>query len=291
MKYLFFSFRPTHWLKNLIIFLPLIFGKKLFIFPDNTKSVIAFFVFSTAACAVYLINDIIDYEKDKLHPIKCLRPLASGKISMNQAKITACILSIFSVMSSFMFSIWFGFIIIVYLIFNLIYSMVLKEIVIVDIFCIGGFFLLRVMGGSIVAGVNMSHWIVFMTVLLALFLGTYKKRQELMLFERKAAYSNYILTNYNIYFIDHMIAITASSIAIVYMLYTVDVRTVKEFGTNHLIYSIPFIYYGLFRYFYLIHKVDNKDGDPIRILLSDRKLQLNLAMWIIVCILVIYFGF
>jgi 4-hydroxybenzoate polyprenyltransferase len=196
MKYLFFSFRPTHWLKNLIIFLPLIFGKKLFIFPDNTKSVIAFFLFSTAACAVYLINDIMDYEKDKLHPIKCLRPIASGKITMNQAKITACILSIFSVIFSFMLSIWFGFIIIAYLIFNLIYSMVLKEIIIVDIFCIGGFFLLRIMAGSIVAGVDMSHWIVFMTVLLALFLGTYKKRQELMFLEGKVAYNNYILTDY-----------------------------------------------------------------------------------------------
>lgn len=289
MKYLFFALRPRQWIKNLFIFLPLIFGKKLFHFPTNLKVVFAFSVFSIAASAVYLINDIIDVEKDRLHPTKQLRPIASGKVSIKQAQIVALILSILSIAFSFLLDLYFGLVVLAYLVFNLIYSKFLKEAVIVDIFCIGGFFLLRIIAGSAVAGVEMSHWIIIITVLLALFLGFSKRRQELKLLERKVTSHRQVLTRYNTYFIDQMVTVITSSIVVVYMLYTVDARTVKEFGTKHLIYSIPFVYYGVFRYLYLIHKL-HKDGDPTRILLSDRKMQLNLALWIIVCIFVIYFG-
>lgn len=289
MKYLFFALRPKQWIKNLFIFLPLIFGKKLFDFPNNFKIIAAFFLFSLTSGVVYLINDIIDLEKDRLHPTKKLRPIASGKVSISQALITACILGILSIIFSFMLDIYFGWVVVAYLIFNLIYSKILKDAVIIDVFCIGAFFLLRIIAGGVVAGVEMSHWIIFLTVLLALFLGFNKRRQELRLLERKAATHRHVLLKYNTYFIDQMIAVITSSIVVVYMLYTVDARTVGEFGTKHLIYSIPFVYYGIFRYLYLIHKL-GKSGDPMRILLSDGKMQFNLALWIIVCIAVIYFG-
>jgi hypothetical protein len=128
-----------------------------------------------------------------------------------------------------------------------------------------------------------------MTVLLALFLGFNKRRQELRLLEEKAVSHRGVLAKYSSYFIDQMVGVITASIAIVYMLYTVDSRTTKEFGTNHLIYSIPFVYYGIFRYLYLIHKLDRYE-DPTRILLSDGKMQLNLVLWILVCMAVIYFG-
>ncbi len=286
-KYLFFSLRPKQWIKNLFIFLPLIFGQKLFVFPANLKTVIAFCLFSLAASVVYLVNDIIDIEKDKIHPTKCLRPIASGKVSIRQATVAAFILGIVSIALSFMLNVYFAYTVIIYIVFNFIYSKVLKDAVIIDVFCIGGFFLLRIIAGAIVAATGISHWIIIMTVLLALFLGFNKRRQELKLFEVKATYHRRVLTKYSLYFIDQMIAVITSSIVIAYMLYTVDARTVGEFGTNNLTFSIPFVYYGIFRYLYLIHKV-KIDGDPTSVLLSDRMLQLNIVLWIVVCSAAIY---
>lgn len=289
MKYLFLALRPKQWIKNLFILLPLVFGEKLLVFPTNLKVVISFFLFSVAAGVVYLVNDIMDLEEDKLQPEKCLRPIASGKVSIRRAWITACFLGSCSITLSFMLNIYFGWVVVAYLAFNLIYTKILKKMVIIDIFCIGGFFLLRIIAGALVAKVEPSHWIIFMTVLLAMFLGFNKRRQELRMFKGEAASPRFVLTKYSSYFIDQMIAIITSSIVIAYMLYTVDTKTVSSVGTKHLIYSIPFVYYGIFRYLYLIHK-RGESGDPTLIVFSDSKMQLNLVLWLLVCVAVIYFG-
>jgi len=290
MKYIFFALRPKEWVKNFFLFLPLIFGEKLVVFPANLKSVAAFCLFTLAAGAVYLINDVIDIERDRKHPVKRLRLIASGKLSTKQAKIIALILAVLALGLSFILNSYFGGVVAVYLLFNIIYSRVLKDIVIIDVFCIGVFFLFRIIAGSVVAGVEASHWIIIMAVLLALFLGFNKRRQELMLLERRAVSYRHVLIKYNLYFIDQMAAIITSSIVVAYMLYTVDARTVEEVGSRNLIFSIPFVYYGIFRYLYLIHKI-RRDGDPTRILFSDRALQINIMLWIAVCISVIYFRF
>ncbi|MFC1599196.1 decaprenyl-phosphate phosphoribosyltransferase [Candidatus Omnitrophota bacterium] len=289
MKYLLLSLRPKQWVKNLFIFLPLIFGQKLFSFPSNVESIIAFFLFSLTAGVVYLINDIIDIEKDRLHPTKKLRPIASGKVSISQANAAACILGLLSFLCSYLLNNTFGLVVVSYFAFNLLYTKVLKDHVIIDVFCIGGFFLLRIVAGSVISGVEMSHWIIFMTVLLALFLGFNKRRQELQALGDKAVSHRSVLSKYSPYFIDQMIAVITSSIVVVYILYTVDARTVSVFGTKHLIYTIPFVYYGIFRYLYLILK-HNVEGDPTQILLSDGKMKLNLLLWVMVCISVIYLG-
>lgn len=289
MKQLLIALRPKQWIKNLFIFLPLIFGKRLFVSPYDARTVIAFFLFSLTAGVVYLINDIIDVEKDRLHPVKKLRPIASGKISIKQAQITASILGILCFFFSYILNPTFGLVIVAYFVFNLLYTKILKDVVIIDVFCIGGFFLLRIIAGSIVAQVEMSHWIIFMTVLLALFLGFNKRRQELQMLKGQAVIHRCVLSQYSPYFIDQMIAVITSSIVVVYILYTVDSRTIAFFGTEHLIYTIPFVYYGIFRYLYLILK-DEVDGDPTFILFSDKMMQLNLILWVIVCITVIYLG-
>ncbi|MCX5700293.1 MAG: decaprenyl-phosphate phosphoribosyltransferase [Candidatus Omnitrophica bacterium] len=289
IKYLFFALRPKQWIKNFFIFLPLIFGKKLFVYPTNLKTIIAFFLFSITSSVVYLINDIIDIEKDKFHPTKRLRPIASGKLMTREAWAVAAILGAMSIAFSFQLNIYFGMIIITYLALNVLYSKLLKDVVIIDVFCIGVFFLLRIIAGSIVANVQMSHWIIFTTVLLALFLGFNKRRQELSMLGKKATYHRHTLMQYNSYFIDQMVFVITSSIVVCYMLYTVDPATIARFGTSHLMYSIPFVYYGIFRYLYLIHKL-KKEGDPTRILIADKVMQLNLAIWFLVCIAVIYFG-
>jgi 4-hydroxybenzoate polyprenyltransferase len=145
------------------------------------------------------------------------------------------------------------------------------------------------MAGSIIAGVQMSHWLIFMTVLLALFLGFNKRRQELRLVEHESISHRAVLTKYSAYFIDQMIAVITSSIVVVYMLYAVDNKTISFFGTDHLIYTIPFVYYGIFRYLYLVHKVYKDEEDPTEILFADTKMQLNLILWLTVCVAVIYF--
>ena len=290
MKQFFLALRPWQWIKNLFIFLPLIFGGKLLVFPANLMTVLACILFSLAAGVSYLVNDIIDAEKDKLHPTKSNRPVASGKVSKKNAAITALILGVISIVLSFKLNINFGWVVVLYLIFNLIYSVFLKDIVIIDVFCIGGFFLLRIMAGSAVTGIELSHWILIMTVLLALFLGFNKRRQELKLLEDKAKPHRFVLTKYSLYFIDQMITVITSSLIIAYMLYAVDAKTVSEFGTRNLMYSVPFVYYGIFRYLYLIHKV-KIEGDPTLVLLSDKMMQINIVLWIGICISVIYFGF
>lgn len=287
MKYFLIALRPNQWIKNLFIFIPLIFGRKLFIFPQNLDVFLAGLAFCLMSSAGYLINDIIDKEKDRLHPVKRLRPIASEKLSIKQALLAAWILGLMSITLSFTIGIAFAMTVLLYIMFNLLYTRFLKKLVIIDVFCLAGFFLIRIIAGAIVVNVQLSHWILFMTTFLALFLGFNKRRQELRLV-KGAIYSNPALTKYNIYFIDQLIGVTTSSVVLTYMLYTVDSRTVREFGTSHLIYSIPFVYYGVFRYFYLIHK-HHRYGDPTRILLSDRKLQLDLFLWLVVCILVIYF--
>jgi 4-hydroxybenzoate polyprenyltransferase len=282
--------RPAQWLKNMFVFLPLIFGKKLFVYPFNLNAVIAFTLFCIASSAAYMINDVIDIRKDKVHPAKRLRPISSGKVSPKLAVFTALILGILSVIFSFALNVSLGWVIVIYCVFNLIYSVSLKDVVIIDVFCIGVFFLLRLLAGSIAAGVYLSHWIVIMTGLLAMFLGFNKRRQELVLFERKAVHHRRVLEHYDPYFIDQMIAVITSSIVIAYTLYTVDARTIQEFGSKHLMYTIPFVYYGIFRYLYLIHKI-RRDGDPTRVFLLDKIMQLNVVLWVVVCIFVIYLGY
>jgi len=289
MKYLLFSLRPAQWIKNFFIFLPLIFGKKLFVFPDNIKTTAAFFIFCIATSAAYLANDIIDAEEDRAHPTKKLRPIASGRVGIPAAKLAALILGIASLCPAFLLDRNFGLVVAAYLAGNILYSRLLKTAVIIDVFCLAFFFYLRIEAGSIVSSVKLSHWILFMTVLLALFLGLNKRRQELIILANRPAPHRIVLTQYTPYFIDQMTSVITSSIVVVYMLYTVDTRTVNEFGTSHLIYSIPFVYYGIFRYLYLIHKI-KKEGDPTRILLSDKMMLLNIALWVGVCISVIYFG-
>jgi 4-hydroxybenzoate polyprenyltransferase len=287
MKNLFSALRPSSWIKNLFVFLPLIFGRKLFVYPSNLETLAAFVLFCINASGAYLINDIIDLEQDRIHPVKRLRPIASGKVPIKQAKIAACILCAVSIGLSFFMNYDFGLAMSAYLALNFLYSKILKKLVIIDVFCLGGFFLLRIIAGGIIAGVTLSHWIVFMTMLLALFLGFNKRGQELKLLKREAHLSRKVLLKYNSYFIDQMSAVLMTSVVLVYMLYTVDRNTVALFGTKNLIYSIPCVYYGIFRYLYLIHKSD-KEGDPTNILVSDRMMQLNILVWISICIAVIY---
>ena len=195
-----------------------------------------------------------------------------------------------SIILSFAVNVYFGYILVIYLVFNFLYSKILKEVVIIDVFCISVFFLLRIISGGIVTEIQLSHWIIIMSTLLTLFLGFNKRRQELRLFGGKAHNHRRVLTKYSVYFIDYMIKVSTFLILISYILYTVDARTIMISGTKNLTYTIPFVCCGIFRYLYLINKVKS-DGDPVYILFSDRIMQLSVALWVVVFIGVIYFRF
>lgn len=288
MMDLFYSLRPKQWIKNLFLVLPLIFGKKLFMYPENLKVIEGLVLFSMFSSSVYLVNDIVDVDYDKCHRFKRLRPLASGRIRLRDARILSFSLAAISIYFSTWISSLFLAILIFYGSLNLIYTFFLKKIVILDVFCLGFFFLLRIIGGAILADVSLSHWIVFLTFLLALFLGFNKRRQELRASRSHASNQRDVLKKYNLPFIDQMVSVLTGSIVVVYILYVIDTRTIHEFGSDHLIFSIPFVYYGIFRYLYLVHK-RQKGEDPTSLLLFDPMMQLNLIMWLLICIGVIYF--
>lgn len=275
MKYFILSLRPKHWIKNCFIFLPLIFGGKLFYPPAALKSILAFILFSAASGVVYIINDISDMGKDKLHPLKRLRPVASGKISAKLAGMMASLLAVPAVLFSFLLDARLGWIIVIYLASNLLYSKILKEAFLINVICIGFFFLLRIIAGGVAADVELSPWIIIMSLLLALFLGFNKRYKESVQAGKKMI-------------LRPILALITPSILICYILYTLDTKTIHRAGTNHLIYSIPFVFYGVLRYLYIINK-KNAGGDPTYILFADKRLQLNLLLWSAVCIGVIYF--
>jgi len=287
IKTLWISLRPHQWVKNLFLLLPLIFGGKLFSYPANLTVAGAVLLFSIASGVVYLINDLMDLEQDRSDPTKRTRPLAAGKITPRQAVTAALILGALCAAGAFALNPAFGWIVIAYWSLNLLYSARLKEVVILDVFCIGGFFMLRILAGGAAAQVALSHWILFSAGLLALFLGFNKRRQELVHLGEKSVQHRKVLRSYSAYFIDQMIGAITASIVIAYMLYTVDALTVARVGSNRLIYSIPFVYYGIFRYLYLIHE-KRWQGDPTQVLLSDRTLQLSILLWLAACIAVIY---
>lgn len=284
MKYLFLAMRPYQWSKNLFIFLPVLFGHQLTNLAVILKSGYIFIAFCLTSSAIYLVNDILDVEEDKRHPEKCNRPLASRKITLLQAKITAVILLLVALFFSFLLDSNIGLIISVYIVLNYFYMRFLKHVVIIDVFCVGAFFYLRILAGRLSNNITLSSWIIMCTVLLSLFLAFNKRRYDLEVAkEHKPVFSKY-----TIYFIDRVVVIISASVIIVYTLYAMDLQTIQKFGTNHLIYSIPFVYYGIFRFLYLI---DTKryGGDPAHILISDYKMQIDLLLWVIVCIGVIYF--
>jgi len=286
LKYLFFSLRPKHWAKNLFIFLPIIFGKKFLSFIIISRSFFAFLIFSLGASSIYLLNDILDLKEDKLNPLKRLRPIASGRINLNLVKITIPILSILSIVLAAFLDIYFSIILSIYILFNILYSRYFKKIVIIDVFCLSFFFLLRILAGCSIAKVKPSPWIIIMTILLALFLGLNKRRQELRILREKALLQRSVLKKYNLYFIDQLLNVITPSIVITYILYLIEIA--KDIKNEYIIYTTIFVYYGIFRYLYLIHQI-RFDGDPIRILWRDKILQLDIILWLLTFIIVLYF--
>lgn len=279
--------RPKQWIKNSFVFAALVFSKELFEFDCFLITLWAFLLFCLLSGSVYVINDIFDIKKDRLHPSKSKRPIASGAISIREAAFWGVTLALFSLFMSFYISLPFGIVASIYFLINLLYSIYLKKVVIIDVMSIAFCFLLRAVAGAVVIEVGISTWLILCTILIALFLGFCKRRQELLIYKEASSTHREILSEYSKGFIDQMIGVVTASTVIAYSLYTMSPEVMEKLGTHYLNITIPFVLYGIFRYLYLIYKKEGVDS-PTRIILDDKPLLLNILLWGIAVIIILY---
>ena len=288
MGYYLKALRPEQWSKNLIIFAGLLFAREFTNSALIFKAGIAFVLFCLASSAVYLINDLIDIERDRHHPQKSKRPIASGKIGKTEALSVSIPLMLISLIgSAVLLNEYFFTAVASYIVLNILYSLSLKKVVIIDVMSIAAGFVLRAVGGAVAINVEISAWLVACTTLLALFLGFGKRRQEIVLLEQNAAEHRGILDKYSVTFLDQLISIVTAATIIAYAFYTLSGDVKIKLGVRHLELTIPFVIYGIFRYLYLIHKKD-AGGSPTRILYTDPPILICVLLWIASVLLLMY---
>jgi 4-hydroxybenzoate polyprenyltransferase len=283
----FHSLRPEQWTKNFIVFAGLIFGLELFDRAAVLRSVVAFAVFCALSGVVYVINDITDRDADRRHPLKARRPIASGALSPALAGAAAGALALAALGVAFVLGVPFGAVALSYVLLQSAYSGPLKHIVILDVLAIAIGFVLRAAAGAVAIGVPISHWLLVVTILLALFLALSKRRHELVLLANGAAEHRPILGEYSPYLLDQMISVVTASTLVAYIFYCISPETVQKFGTDMLGLTIPFPLYGIFRYLYLVHRREG-GGSPSQMLLNDRPLLVCVALWVLAVVVIVY---
>jgi 4-hydroxybenzoate polyprenyltransferase len=281
------SLRPKQWTKNLLVFAGLIFGEKLLEVPAAARASTAFLIFCLLSGVVYLVNDVRDREADRLHPLKSRRPIASGALSPRVAIGTAVTIGAGSLAAAFLLDREFGVVAAIYLMLLGLYSASLKHVVILDVLTLAGGFVLRALAGAVVIDVPFSHWLLLLTLLLALFIGLSKRRAELVTLADDAPGHRRILAEYSPYLLDQMIGVVTASTLLAYAFYTISSDTVLKFNTDRLLWTVPFPLYGIFRYLYLVHQKDG-GGNPSELLFTDRPLLVCVALWGAAVILILY---
>ncbi|MBI5399788.1 decaprenyl-phosphate phosphoribosyltransferase [Candidatus Saganbacteria bacterium] len=281
------SLRPRQWTKNFIIFAGIVFSLKFFEILLLVRVIEAFIIFCLLSSAIYLINDVNDRKSDAKHPTKKLRPIASGALSSAWALTSALILGLGAQALAFYLDFNFAIVTMAYIILMLFYTFLLRDFVILDALCIAAGFVLRAIAGVVVIAVELSPWLVICTILLSLFIAFGKRRHELVLLAEGASEHRKILDEYNPQLLDQLIAAVAGSTVMAYSLYTLWPETIAKFGTRNLVYSVPFVLYGIFRYLYLIYQ-KGKGGKPEEILLTDWPLLIDIILWVIALSLILY---
>lgn len=279
--------RPRQWTKNLVAYAPLLFAKSAFHDDAALRASAAVLCFLAFASGLYVMNDWVDRERDRLHPEKRTRPIAAGLLSKGVA--ISLVLGCW-VLGTFL-ALWLGkmFALVAfgYWAVQVLYSFVLKHLVIIDVLTIALGFVLRVLGGAVAISVPISNWLFLCTLLLALFLAFAKRRQELSSLEEDAALHRQALSEYSLPLLDQMISVVAAACILAYGLYTVAPETVSHVGSDALKYTLPCVVYGIFRYLFLIHK-KNAGGSPERVLLSDVPLLLDLVLYVALAVVALY---
>lgn len=286
--HIFRSLRPRQWIKNGFVLLPLLFAQELFQIESVLLTIEAVVIFCILSSAVYLINDIADLDEDRNHPEKKYRPLAAGYLSLRLVWMITTALLLTSLLWGVLLGTKFFLILIIYFMIQVVYTFFLKRTVILDVFCISSGFFLRVVAGAVAIQVMISRWLIICTILIAMFLSLAKRRHELTLMGAEDAGNHRkVLSEYTPYLLDQMIGVITAATLLSYMLYCVSPETVEKFNTDRLIYTFPFVLYGIFRYLYLIHK-RKQGGAPEKVLLTDLPLMVSVVLWGFCSMLIIY---
>lgn len=283
------ALRPHQWIKNFFVFAALVFSRRLTDPDAAVRALVAFAAFCALASAIYLVNDVTDVERDRVHPTKRLRPIASGAVKRGTALAMAAVLAPIGLAAGLWLNPATGIIVGLYGAMNLSYSVWLKHIVLLDVFVIALGFLLRVTAGAVAIPVPISPWLLICTFFIALFLGICKRRHELVTLGEDAASHRGILAHYNTPFIDKMLSALAGMTVMSYALYTIDPRVAARVGTDGLVLTVPLVLFGVFRYLYLVH-LKQMGGSPTEVVLTDRGMQATVALWLGVTLSLIYFN-
>jgi 4-hydroxybenzoate polyprenyltransferase len=288
LKALLRAMRPKQWAKNVFVFAALVFDEQLTRPEPLVRIMVGFAMLCLISSSVYLLNDVADVEADRRHPVKRNRPIAAGKLAIPVAVTAAGLLAAISVMISFGLGNSFGWIVVGYFGLNLLYSLWLKHVAIIDVLIIAAGFVLRVAAGvSLIQVSRFSPWLYVCTTLLALIIGFGKRRAELLLLAEGANSHRPVLDGYNVELLDQLIVVVSATTIMAYSLYTFSAENLPA---NHLMMlTIPFVLYGIFRYLRLIH-VENIGGAPEELILTDRPLLINLLLWGLFAIVILYVG-
>lgn len=281
------AMRPHQWVKNLFVLAPLVFAKELFLLPIALRGLLGFALFCLASSAVYILNDILDVEADRAHPIKRGRPIASGQVPVSVARATAGVMALVALGGGFLLHYAFAATIAGYLLLNLGYSARLKRIAYVDVLCIALGFELRVLAGAFAALVEASLYLVVVTFLLAMFLGFGKRMHELA--QADAAKQRQVLQSYDERTLTILLFVTALATVGTYAIYTLDPSTRAAFGTDYLVVTTAMPLFGVLRFLHLVRRRHSAES-PTEDMLRDKPFLANLVMWVIAVLVVIYLG-
>jgi len=284
------SLRPEQWTKNLFVFAGVLFGGHLLDARAIGHAAAAFVIFCALSGVVYILNDLVDREADQRHPLKRLRPIASGKLSPRVALTAAAVLGLGAMAAALFVSPLFAGVAGAYVALLVAYSFILKHLVIIDALTIAAGFVLRAASGAIAVSVPISHWLLVCTTLLALFLVLSKRRHELTLLADGAMTHRPILNEYSPYLLDQMIAVVTASTLVAYSVYSTSSETAERLHTTRLGLTIPFVLYGIFRYLYLVHQ-KRGGGSPADLLLTDRPLLVCVGLWALTVAVILYSPF
>ncbi len=290
--------RVHQWVKNLFVFVPLLFSMHLFEWDYLSITLSAFFIFCLASSAIYVINDLVDIEADRSHPVKKNRPLPSGRISKPTAVISASLLLLIVFWLMMYFNTKFILLVVAFVALNVLYSFWFKNIVLLDIFSIAAGFSIRVLAGAFAIAVPISSWLILTTMFISLFLGVMKRRSELVLMtesmklsnesaEQKSSNSRKVLAQYSLNFSDQLATVAATGVIVCYALYSVAPRTVSIFNTERLIYTTPFVVFGIFRFMYLEY-ISGKGENTTKTLATDLPMILNFILYVAATVVIIY---
>jgi len=280
--------RPTQWLKNGVVLAALVFAGEVLHTGHVVLALAAAGAFCLLSSAVYVVNDIVDREKDRAHSVKRLRPLASGEVAVSTATVMAALLLLAGLVAAWLVGRSFFFVGVAYLALNVLYSFWLKNVVILDVMSIALGFVLRAYAGAVAIDVPSSKWLLINTLLLALFLAFGKRRHELVTLQDGATDHRRSLSRYSPYLLDQLIGVVTASVVVSYMLYTFSAEVAQKLGTGNLFFTIPFVLYGVFRYLYLIHK-EERGGSPTEVLISDLPILLSVVFWLATVVIVLYY--